>query len=68
MVLTGNPDYFLSQSDTSRFDSERRARAESRALAEWWDYISLFRPLAIWLARSCRPKCTRARSPTSLRS
>jgi hypothetical protein len=48
--------------------SERRAQEESRALAESWDYVSLFRPLATWLARSCRPKCTRARSPTSLRS
>src|ERR1700730_8554105 len=29
--------------------------------------VSLFSALAPWLARSCRPKCTRVRSPTSLR-
>jgi len=40
MVLTGGTlTISWARVDTSRFDSERRARAESRALAEWWDYV-----------------------------
>jgi hypothetical protein len=55
-----------SDVDNRHFGGEpdRRARAKPRALAEWLDNISFFRPLSTWLAHSCRPKCTRAQSPT----